>query len=37
MLKIVKDNIPSLRKKSLEVPLPQSPENKALLDEILDY
>jgi peptide deformylase len=37
MLKIVKDNIPSLRKKSLEVPLPLSPENKALLDEMLDY
>jgi peptide deformylase len=37
MLKIVKDNIPSLRQKSAKVVLPLSPENKALLDEMLEY
>jgi peptide deformylase len=37
MLKIVKDNIASLRQKSAPVILPLSSENKALLDEMLRY
>jgi peptide deformylase len=37
MLRIVKDNIPSLRQKSAQVVLPLSKENKALLDEMLQY
>jgi peptide deformylase len=37
MLKIVKDNIASLRQKSATVVLPLSNENKTLLDEMLQY
>ena len=37
MLKIVKDTIPSLRTRCAEVPLPLSPENRALIDEMLKY
>lgn len=37
MLKIVKDNIPSLREKCAPVELPLSAEDKKTLDEMLDY
>jgi len=37
MLKITKDNVPSLRQKSVEVPLPLSKEDKQFIDEMLDY
>lgn len=37
MLKIVKDTNPSLRKRSVDVPLPLSEDNKALIDEMLKY
>ena len=36
-LKIVKDSNPIMRKRSLEVPLPLSDEDKTLLDEMLNY
>ena len=36
-LKIVKDNNPIMKKKSLPVDLPLSSEDKATLDEMLDY
>ena len=35
MLKIVKDNIPTLRERCAEVPLPLSKEHKDLIDEML--
>ena len=37
MLKIVKDKKPSLRTPSKDVPIPLSSEDKALLEEMLDY
>lgn len=37
MLKIVKDNIPSLREKCTPVELPLSKEDKDTLDEMLEY
>lgn len=37
MLKIVKDNAPSLREKSKPVPMPLSKETKDLLDQMLSY
>ncbi|MBO4540722.1 MAG: peptide deformylase [Bacilli bacterium] len=37
MLKIVKDSNPRLREKSKEVPLPLSKEDKALIDEMMEY
>ena len=37
MIHIVKDNKPSLRERSKEVPLPLSSELKATLDEMLEY
>lgn len=36
-LKIIKDNNPIMRKRSLEVPLPLSNEDKKTLDEMLNY
>ena len=36
-LKIVKDNNPKIRKKSLEVPLPLSKEDRELIDSMFDY
>ena len=36
-LKIIKDNNPIMRQKSLEVSLPLSKEDKELLDEMLLY
>ncbi len=36
-LKIVKDNNPKIRKKSEEVPLPLSKEDREILDSIFDY
>ena len=37
MIKIVKDNQPSIRQKSVEVPLPLSKEDKDFIDEMLTY
>lgn len=37
MLRIVKDSVPSLRGKCTPVETPLSPENKALIDEMLEY
>lgn len=37
MLKIVKDSNPIMRKKSLDVELPLSVEDKKILDEMLEY
>jgi len=37
MLRIVKDNEPSIREHSVEVPLPLSKENKEFIDEMLHY
>ena len=37
MLKIVKDNIPTLRLRCAPVETPLSPENQALIDEMLKY
>ena len=36
-LKIIKDNNPVMRKRSLEVPLPLSKEDKETLDQMLEY
>lgn len=36
-LKIVKDNNPKIRKKSVEVPLPLSDEDRDLIDSMFDY
>ena len=37
MIKIVKDTSPSIRERSKEVPLPLSKEDKAFIDEMLEY
>lgn len=37
MIKIVKDTAPSIRERSKEVPLPLSKEDKAFIDEMLEY
>ena len=37
MIKIVKDNAPSIREKSVEVPLPLSKEDRDFIDEMLRY
>ena len=37
MIKITKDNVPSLRQRSAPVPLPLSKEDKAFIDEMLTY
>ena len=37
MIKIVKDNMPSIRQRSVEVPLPLSKEDKEFIDEMLRY
>ena len=36
-IKLVKDNNPIMRKRSLEVTLPLSPEDRDIIDSMLDY